>query len=148
MNTKWSIKIIPGTFSFSLSSASFSKLSSPPSFSVSLSDCSAHSQSVINCVFSSFHYFHSCCTKRHFPDIFPETCTFLLLCLQLSFTLFSLVSWALFVNVQRRRMREQIMKHRSAFHTLFRKNSPRAQRMSVLSPLLAHMAHSIATVFG
>lgn len=33
-----------------------------------------------------------------------------------------------FVNVQRGRMREQIMKHRSAFHTLFRKNSPTAQR--------------------
>lgn len=31
---------------------------------------------------------------------------------------------ALFVNGKRRRMREQIMKHRSAFHTLFRKNSP------------------------
>lgn len=41
---------------------------------------------------------------------------------------FSLFPWALFVNVQRRRMREQIMKHRSAFHTLFRKNSPTAQR--------------------
>lgn len=27
-------------------------------------------------------------------------------------------------------MREQIMKHRSAFHTLFRKNSPTAQRGS------------------
>lgn len=34
----------------------------------------------------------------------------------------------LFVSVQRGRMREQIMKHRSAFHTLFRKNSPTAQR--------------------
>lgn len=42
--------------------------------------------------------------------------------------LFFLLLRALFVNVQRRRMREQIMKHRSAFHTLFRKNSPTAQR--------------------
>lgn len=45
-----------------------------------------------------------------------------------SFSLFSLFIRTLFVNVQRRRIREQIMKHRSAFHTLFRKNSQTAQR--------------------
>lgn len=45
-------------------------------------------------------------------------------------------------------MREQIMKHRSAFHTLFRKNSPTVQRgranlftPAKLYPRLAHMAH-------
>lgn len=36
---------------------------------------------------------------------------------------FLLFLWALFVNLKIR-LREQIMKHRSAFHTLFRKNSP------------------------
>lgn len=42
--------------------------------------------------------------------------------------LFLFFSLFLFVNLQRRRMREQIMKRRSAFHTLFRRNSPTAQR--------------------
>lgn len=71
-------------------------------------------------------FFHSslsfpfCSTKLPCPDIFAR--------LPQSFLPFFLFLRTLFVNVQRRRMREQIMKHRSAFHTLFRKNSPTVQR--------------------
>lgn len=71
-------------------------------------------------------FFHSslsfpfCSTKLPCPDIFAR--------LPQSFLPFFLFLRTLFVNVQRRRKREQIMKHRSAFHTLFRKNSPTVQR--------------------
>ncbi len=98
------------------------------------------SQTVINYVFSPFHYIHHLpLFTVHSPFLFAlliglaltyfqGSWALLLLYLPLSFPLFFLFHGALFVNVQRRRMREQIMKHRSAFHTLFRKNSPTAQR--------------------
>lgn len=48
---------------------------------------------------------------------------------------FRLFLWAVFVNLKMR-LSEQIMKHRSAFHTLFRKNSPSEGEMSHFPPFL------------
>lgn len=118
-----SIKIIPEAFSL-LFSSPFS------SFCLSLLYWLCTSQMVINYVFSPFNYFHqliffavhalSVFAMLDGPDLTYFQCSCALLFL--FFPLF------LFVNLQRRRMREQIMKHRSAFHTLFRRNSPTAQR--------------------
>lgn len=55
---------------------------------------------------------------------------------------FLLFLWALFVNVKMR-LREQIMKHWSTFHTLFRRNSPSEGEMSHFPLLLPSLLVSI-----
>lgn len=64
-------------------------------------------------------------------------------CALFSFLLFL---WALFVNLKMR-LREQIMKHRSAFHTLFRKNFPSEGEMSHLPLFLPLLSASTGLLF-
>lgn len=124
------LKSLPRAFSFSFSS---------PCSSFSHSGQHRTSESVINHIHPLFTTFVIC------PPVFTVQSSFFFPPLNrlalthlegfhlspavvLLFSLVFLFLWTLFVNVQRRRIREQIMKHRSAFHTLFRKNSPTAQR--------------------
>lgn len=151
VNTKWSIKIIPRAFSLSLflppppprlllfillpklSHSDWSAYSQSAGYSLCLLPFSLFSPSPF---FSQFILLSFSSTKRPCSDIFPGLpCTSPPISYALFPSLFPLLG-ALFVNVKRRRMREQIMKHRSAFHTLFRKNSPTAQRgRGATSPL-------------